>query len=154
MTMRIPVLLLATLLLLAGCSGLPTREAPPRVNLVDLQPLEMTLFEQRYRLTLRIQNPDRQPLRIDGLSFEVELNDRPFAHGVSNTPVEVPGFGEAVTQVEVVSTLFGLVDQIRGLEQRRGRPLSYRISGRIGVAGSMLSIPFEQKGSLGGDAPR
>lgn len=140
------------LLLLTGCAGLTTREAPPRVNLVNLRLIDMQLFEQRYGLTLRIQNPDRQPLAIEGLSFEVELNGKSFAHGVSNRATQIPAFGEAVLEVEVVSTLFGLVEQLRRLEQRQGQPLSYRIAGRISTAGSLLSIPFEQQGELAGFA--
>ncbi len=146
------IAILVLLVLVPGCAGLPPREAPPRVNLVNLRPLEMTLFEQRYGLTLRIQNPDRHPIHIQGLSFEVELNGRPFAHGVSDRQVEVPAFGEALLEVEVVSTLFSLVEQIRQLDERAGMPLSYRISGRINSSGSLVSIPFEQKGELGGPA--
>jgi len=138
------------LLLLTGCAGLATREEPPRVNLVNLRIIDIQLFEQRYGLTLRIQNPDRNPLQIEGLSFKVELNGNAFAHGVSNQKVEVPAFGEAVMDLEMVSTLFNVVTQLRHLERQQGEPLSYRISGRLSLADSLLSIPFEQQGELGG----
>ena len=137
--------LLYLFLLLSGCAGMATRE-PPRVNLVNLQVIDMQLFEQRYGVTLRIQNPGRQPLEIEGLSFDLELNGKSFAHGVSNRATVVPAFGEAVLDVEVVSSLFGIVDQLRDLEQ--DRPLSYRLSGQLALAGSLISIPFEKKGEL------
>jgi len=53
----------------------------------------------------------------------------------------------------VVSTLFDVVAQLRNLEQRQRQPVSYRISGRLSLADSMLSIPFEQQGELGGSIP-
>lgn len=140
---------LILLLLIVGCTGLEQRQEPPRVNLVNLRILDVQLFEQRYGLTLRIINPDRSALSIKGISFEVELNGKEFAYGVSGEPVTVPAFGEETMEVEVVGTLFNVVDQLRELEQRSGKPLEYRIHGKISISGGLFSIPFEQKGTLG-----
>ena len=144
---------LATLLLavlLAGCAGLGVKTEPPRVNLVALELVEMQLFEQRYRLRLRVQNPNREAIEIEGIDFKVALNDRPFAQGVGRPESVVPGFGEALIEVVVVSTLIGLIDQLRALEQRQGEPLNYRINGRLSLSGTPFSIPFERSGELDG----
>lgn len=143
-------LLLTIAMMLAGCASLGQKLETPRVNLVGLKVLDLQLFEQRFGLTLRVQNPNRTELAIDGISFEVEINDREFAHGVDNQTVTVPAFGESVLEVEVVSSLFSLVDQLRDLNRRSGKPLDYRIHGRISLAGNPISIPFEQTGQLGG----
>jgi LEA14-like dessication related protein len=141
---------LAIALLLAGCAGLGHKPETPRINLVGLKILDIQLFEQRFGLTLRIQNPNRAELTIEGISFEVEINDHEFAHGVDNQGVTVPAYGESVMEVEVVSTLFSLIDQLRDLNRRSGKPLDYLIRGRISLAGSPISIPFEETGRLGG----
>ena len=136
-------------LLMVGCAGLEQREEAPRVNLVNLRILDVQLFEQRYGVTLRIINPDRRELSIEGFSFEVELNGQEFAYGVSGDPVVIPGFGEETLEVEVISTLFSVVEQLHNLERRSGQPLEYRIHGRISITGGLMSIPFEQQGSIG-----
>ncbi len=136
-------------LLMTGCAGLEKREEAPRVNLVSLRVLDVQFFEQRYGLTLRVINPDRREISIEGISFEVELNGQAFAYGVSGDPVVIPGFGEQTLEVEVISTLFNVVEQLHNLEQRSGQPLEYRIHGRISVTGGLMSIPFEQQGSIG-----
>ena len=151
MNKAIGTLALAVALLLAGCAGLGQKLETPRVNLVGLKVLDLQLFEQRFGLTLRVQNPNRTDLTIAGISFEVELNDREFARGVDNQKVQVPAFGESLLEVTVVSTLFSLVDQLRDLNRQTATPLDYRIHGRISLAGSPISIPFEEKGRLGGN---
>jgi LEA14-like dessication related protein len=112
--------------------------------------IDAQLFEQRYALTLRIQNPNSFDLDVNGLSFEVELNGREFAHGVSNKGVLIPAYGESTLEVEVTSSLFNIVDQINALERRQGKSLEYRIHGKISTANHLLSLPFERKGEIGG----
>lgn len=148
-----PLLMLA-LLLLSACAGLGQRYESVRVSLVGLEVTEVQLFEQRYGLTLRVQNPNSAALSIDGLSFEVKLNGKPFAHGVSNQAVEIPAYGEEVLKMNIVSSLFRVVDQLRALEQQNGKPVSYRISGHVGLAGGLGRIPFDQQGEFGGGQER
>ncbi|MCA1804270.1 MAG: hypothetical protein LC646_02710, partial [Xanthomonadaceae bacterium] len=68
---------------LTACAWLPQKPQAPRVSLVNVQLSSMELLEQRYGLTLRIQNPNDFALNIQGLDFEVELNRMPFASGVA-----------------------------------------------------------------------
>ncbi|MES9962632.1 MAG: LEA type 2 family protein [Candidatus Sedimenticola sp. 20ELBAFRAG] len=145
-------LCLLALLILSGCAGMAESRESPRVTLVGIKMVSVEIFEQRYGLMLRIQNPNPDALVITGMSFKVEINDQDFASGVSDNGVTVEGFGEATLDVEVVSSLFDVVEQLRALEKRQGQPLVYRIHGKIRHAGSPFSIPFERKGRIGGPA--
>ncbi|OOZ37891.1 LEA type 2 family protein [Solemya velesiana gill symbiont] len=140
------------LILLSGCAGLAQSHESPRVSLVGIKMIDVEIFEQRYGLMLRIQNPNPEALVITGMSFKVEINERAFASGVSDSAVTVDGFGEATLDVEVASSLFDFVEQLRALEKRHGQPLTYRIYGKIRQAGSPFAIPFERKGRIGGPA--
>ena len=135
---------------LGGCATLGEPTEPPRVTLSNLKMIDAQLFEQRYALTLRIQNPNSFDLDVNGLSFEVELNGREFAHGVSNKGVLIPAYGESTLEVGVTSSLFNIVDQINALERRQGKSLEYRIHGKISTANHLLSLSFERKGEIGG----
>lgn len=140
-------------LLLAGCTALQPKQEAPRISLVGIEVIEVRLLEQRFGLTLRVQNPNRQALNIDGISFAVEINGKDFAQGVSASKVQVPGFGEALLAVEASSTLFDIIDQLRDLEQRNA-PIDYRIHGNISQRGALIRLPFEQRGRLGGRPER
>jgi len=141
---------LLILLALAGCAGLPSATEPPRVSLVDLRVLEMQLFEQRYELTLRIQNPGARALHISGMSFKLEINDRDFAQGVSRQALTVAGFGEQVIRVQVSSSLSDIINQWRDLQEHPHAGIRYRIHGRLQQPGAASAIPFEYKGEIGG----
>lgn len=146
-------IVLTSLILISGCAGLGHRMETPRVTLVSINSADIQLLEQRYALTLRIQNPNQDAMEIKGLSFDLELNGESFAQGVSNQAVSVGPFDEALIQVTVSSGLLNIINQLNVLDRRRGEQLAYRISGKVSVAGQLRSIPFERKGQLGTKAP-
>lgn len=147
-----PVLLLLVLVSLSGCTYLPSGTEPPRVHLVGLQLTQVDVFEQRYRLRLRIQNPNDFALNIRGLDFRVDVNGERFAEGVSSQALEVPGFGEAVMEVEVSSSLWSLARQLR---DRGTAPegIAYRLHGRVALEGVALPVGFESSGEFGFGEP-
>lgn len=138
----------AALLLFTGCATLSGRSEPPNVTLVDLQPMEMTLFEQRFLVRLRIQNPNPEPLDVTGMRYEVDINDRAFAEGVHGTPFVVEPYDERVIDVTLGSTLFNVIDQFQGLTTERRTSLTYTLSGSLSVTGSLTRIRFKRSGEL------
>jgi len=141
-------LTLLMMLWLAGCAGLGGYREAPRVSLVSIEPLEMGLLEQRYRLALRILNPNSTDLPVAGLSYSLELNDREFAYGVSRQAVTIPALGEAVLEVDVVSGLLDVLQQVQALGKDQSTTIDYRLSGRISLANRALRLPFEYSGRL------
>ena len=140
----IPFLLLT--LFLAGCSHFPTRPEPPGVSLNNLQLIEATLFEQRYLLHLRIQNPNNFELPIAGMRYRLMLNGREFATGVSRDIDTLPAYGERVVTVSVVSNLLRIYEQLR--EPNAGDAFSYALEGSISLHGVPVSLPFSQRGEI------
>lgn len=135
-------------MLLSGCAIFGTAPESPRVSLVSIRPLEMTLTEQRYALQLRIMNPNDTALPVRGLDYSVEVNRRPFAYGVSNQAVDIPALGEAVLDVEVVSSLLDLLRQVQGASDGKPGVLEYRIVGRVSLGRAAARLPFEYRGEL------
>jgi LEA14-like dessication related protein len=140
--------LLILLLLLSGCAALQTREERVRVTIADLRPLESTLMEQRYLVKIRLQNRSKEALTIDGMSFDLDLNGKRFASGVSNQETTVPGFSESILEVKLNSTVFGLIKQFGALRDRQSGSFDYQISGTLSSPDSMLDLPFNEKGEI------
>ncbi len=120
----------------------------PRVSLNDIKPLDMTLFEQRYMLKLRVQNPNEVDLAIRGMSYTVYINDRKFADGVSQQVVTVPAFGEQVVEVEVVSNLLRIIEQFSNRDKESRGKLNWRINGGLSLENRLGRLPFEYSGEL------
>lgn len=133
--------------LLAGCAGLPPGMQPPAVTIADFGVGNAGLFEQEFNLRLRIQNPNPEEFRVDGMAFDLEINDQPFAKGVGNQAVTVPRFGSGFMPVEAVSTLGGLLRQAGRIARGDRSVFKYRITGTLSIAGGGR-IPFEQRGDF------
>ncbi|MCG6868025.1 MAG: LEA type 2 family protein [Gammaproteobacteria bacterium] len=147
-------LLLGTLL--AGCANLASKPAAPEVTLAGLRFVDAGLFEQRFALRLRLLNPNDFPIEVLGMNYKLLLDDRPFASGVSSKSVNVPAFGEGVTEVEAITNITRIVGQLKHLAttgQGQGpEALDYRIEGGIKLSNWGTKIPFEYEGKIGGRA--
>ena len=136
---------LALALFLAGCAGAPTD--PLKIHLVDIAPVRIALFEQRLRIDVRIKNPNNAPVRISGMKLTLALNDVRLLDALGNQTVEVPRLGEALASVAGSTTTDALIRQLLAIDP--GKPLRYRLSGRIffeDVFGS--SAPFQSAGEI------
>lgn len=142
-------LLAGAVLSLAACSGLPIGLEAPKVSLADIRLAGGGLLEQHFRLTLRVHNPNDRDIPLDGLSFILELNDMEFAQGASNRPVTLQRLGDTLVDVEGVSNLASVMQQLQELKSGPdGREaVSYRIRGKL-VSGVMGSIPFDRHGEI------
>lgn len=142
-----PLLLLIALLLSACASMLPTSDSL-KVNLSAMQMLESTLMEQRYRIRIRVQNRSRSALHVEGMIFDLELNGKEFASGVSSQAVTIEPLSEALLSVDLTSTLFGLVRQIRSMQQLQDKPFSYLFSGVVYTSEAAFGITFREQGEI------
>jgi LEA14-like dessication related protein len=129
-------------LFLAGCASMEA----PSVTLSNLQMQPSTVFEQRFLTTLRIQNPNNFDLDVEGVSFDLVVNDQPFARGVGKSNTVIPAFGSGVVQAEAISTLAGLIRQFQTLTRPGGPKLSYHLTGKLKVRDRAFSVPFEMRG--------
>jgi len=134
------------LFLAAGCAALGEAE-PPHVGVSDIRLLGGGLLEQRMELTLRIGNPNNFDLPLDGLAFDLDVNERPFARGATNEATVVPRLGEVTIPVQATTSLLNMMGQVLSLGARED--LSYRLVGRAYLRGpGGRALPFEQSGRL------
>jgi LEA14-like dessication related protein len=142
-------LVLGALTTLPGCTLLRMQSAePPRVSITSMTLTDLSLFEQRFAVGLRLQNPNEFPLPITGFDYALALNDEPFATGVSDQSVTVPALGEAEVVVHVTSNLLDTLDQFRRWQQNPPEVLDYALTGRLSLADVPVRLPFEYTGEV------
>jgi LEA14-like dessication related protein len=147
---RLWVLLVA--LGLAACSGLPWNVVAPKVSVAEVEVKRLGLLEQRFDVGLRISNPNDFDLTIEALEFELEVNGRPFANGLSRASTRVPASSSALLRVDAFMQSEHLVQQFKTLTPdslKDGVP--YRIKGRFKMNQSSGWLPFDHSGVYGGD---
>ncbi|MFU8896206.1 MAG: LEA type 2 family protein [Gammaproteobacteria bacterium] len=141
------VLLLFTL---AGCANIQSLQAPEvqltRVELLDTRPGSL---EQRFGIGLRLINPNNRSLAVDGLDFELDLNGRRLARGVTNEAFELPRLGDAETTVVVTTSVLDVLRQALSISSRADEEIEYRLRGRLHLgSGFVRSVPFDHRGTL------
>jgi len=142
--------LMLTLTLLAGCATLGLGE-PVRVSVAGIEPLPSEGLEARFAVKLRIQNPNDDPVRYDGVFVELELEDKGFGSGVSDKSGIVPRFGEALVTIPVTVPFTAVVRQLFGLAGHDKAPesVSYRLRGRLGGSAFGLGgVRFDKRGQV------
>lgn len=139
--------------LLVACIGPRGPIESPHVSLVDLRVIDVKLFEQRYGLQLRVQNPNSVPLPIVGMDYAVRLNGIELGRGVARESVSVPAYGEAVIEVPVVGNLWSLWQRLQELQQGHlAQGVKIEIAGGVSLAYRAGELPFKFQGEFGGRA--
>jgi len=142
------VLGLAAIFFLGGCAHLFSRAEAPRVNIANITPRDVKLFEQVFAMELRVMNPTEKELVIKGLVFDLEVNSQPFARGVSNQTITVGPFASQILQVDAVTTLASLLRQIVQAQKGEFTGFTYRLSGFFQTDSSAFRIPFDETGEF------
>ena len=132
-----------------GCSLMPSGFEAPHLTLVSLSPKEMTFFEQQYEVELRIQNPNDTQLSVTGLRFDLELNNRIFANGMSGDTVVVPRFDSETIHAKVISTAASFIRQIQEVRRNGMSKVMYRLRGTAFIdAPARFRVPFDEQGEF------
>ncbi|PJA78486.1 MAG: hypothetical protein CO149_03760, partial [Nitrospirae bacterium CG_4_9_14_3_um_filter_51_5] len=125
-------------------TALSVQPESPEVLLVNITPLDATMFEQRLQVDLRVRNPNDFDLEVTGLDFTLHLNDQRLARGLTNKASTIPRLGDSVISIETTTSTLDVIRQLLQLSQRQ--EVSYQVDGVLYVQGARL--PFENKGVL------
>ena len=140
--------LIVLVLFLLGCAALFETMERPRINIANVVPRDIKLFEQVFDLELRIQNPNDTPLEVNGLAFELELNDKRFATGVSNQSLVIDRLSSDVIHVQAITTLVGFLRQVAEYQQTKDPRVTYRIKGSIYSGSAGTKLHFDDSGEI------
>jgi LEA14-like dessication related protein len=147
----------------AGCgmAGMGEKFEPIEVGLVDVIPSGLTLFEQNFRVVLRLKNLNAFPVKSTGLRFTLTLNGVRFLTAVSGNAAELPRLGDAVVEASATTSTFGILKQAIAARPappsdyiiNPNRPFSYIVKGTVFQDDIFRPrLPFENRGQI--DLPK
>jgi LEA14-like dessication related protein len=137
------------LVMSGGCAGLGKPLETPRISLANIQVQESKGLETAFLVHLRVMNPNDVELDIRGVDCDLEINEKPFAYGISNAAVTVPAFGSETVPVTVYSSVIDIIKGLFGLPERED--LRYQLKGKVRLGGAGLmppSLPFDAQGTV------
>lgn len=145
---KIAISVFLPLLTIAGCAGIGKRLEPPRVQLATIRVEEFNVLETVFEVRLRVFNTNDVALQIRGIECELEINDQPFAIGVSDADVEIPSYGTQLVPLKVYAAVLDIIKSARHMQDQD--QIKYQIKGKVRLgAGSIPGLlPFESEGQL------
>ncbi len=144
---RLLFLALGVVILQACASVMPEMD-PPKVALESFDSIPGESGAPRFRIQLRVTNPNKQSLDIAGIAYSVDILDRELISGVTNDVPLIEGYSEEVVTMEAGLQLFELVRLLAGLGQSPGDELQYRLSAKIDFNGFIPTQRIEESGSI------
>ena len=132
----------------AGCAGIGQRMEPPQVKLANLRVEEFSVLETVFEIHLRVFNTNDAALQINGLECQLDINDKPFATGISDAEVEIPSYGTQLVPLRAYASLFDLIKSARGMQDRD--QLQYHLKGKVRLGGSAFPsvLAFDSEGNI------
>jgi LEA14-like dessication related protein len=136
-------------LLLTACASLTQSWQAPEVQLTSIKPERIGLDQQTLRVGLNLKNPNDRMLPIKAMTYKLSLEGTQIAEGGGALDKQIPAFGEAPVEVEVVADAGAALGLLPTLALRR-EPIGYRIAGTVTVAG-VVPIPYRYSGEVAPD---
>jgi LEA14-like dessication related protein len=144
---RSKILVLLCAALVAACA-LGKWESP-HMAVIKVEMVDSDVLSQRFKVRLRVQNPNDRELPVRGISLKLELAGEEFGNGVSAEEFVVPSYGEAEFDMLLTTNLAGALMRVISHKDKGAEGIDYRLSGKINLAkGMWRSIPFSDSGTL------
>lgn len=140
------VVLLAALL--SSCALLDPAYEKPAVHLVKIEPLSSRGLEQRFRVDLKIINPNRSGLSVSGMSYALKLNGEKVVTGVTGQISEIAPYSETVVQVEASTNILAGLRLISSLLNKPGRELHYELETKLRSGWWPMPINIVENGDI------
>jgi LEA14-like dessication related protein len=133
----------------AACAVFAPKLEKPTLTVQSVDVLGGGVFEQNFRVKLKIQNPNDRALPVNGLSAKLAVGGDDLAHGVTNKPFVVPALGETEFEMTVSANMVASVLKFANSYAKKAEALDYTLSGKLSIDLPLLrSIPFHQNGKF------
>jgi LEA14-like dessication related protein len=137
----------AVAVLLTACAAVHFQApdiTPTAVELMDVQ-----LNQQRFKVTLHVQNPNDRALPIKSVNCALQIEGVEVGRGESTEPFSVPAHGETDFDMVVITNFATSVPDLILRLARGGQLPSYRLSGSVNPDITLLPpIPFSKSGEI------
>lgn len=145
MTRHILILLLFPLIL-AGCANLTPGFEEPTVEVTSIDLRDSNSLAPEFDIKLRITNPNRDALNIDGMTYTLFLAGNKVVSGVAGDLPGLPGYGEVAVTIRASLSLFGSLNLLNNLMNEYQDSIDYELVTKLDVGRFYPKITVKQQG--------
>ncbi len=134
--------------LLAGCAGLRPGWETPTVTVKSVRAIPSQGMLPDFEIDLHVVNPNREALKLVGVSYTVSLEGHELIKGVGNELPVIEGYGEGDITLNASADLFAGVGLIRELMSSQKDTLSYSFEAKLDPGALRPSIRVKDSGEV------
>lgn len=126
------------LLLLSSCATLSPNFDKPALNITRISMVPTGNLEARFKIGVRLTNPNALPLPLSGMSFDVALQGFNVISGVTSNLSTLPAYGEKEFEVEASTNL---IQSFRLFNQFLNKPmdaLDYTFKAKLDLGNTLV----------------
>jgi LEA14-like dessication related protein len=147
--MKIRYLLFIAWFLLAGCATLSPDFEQPSVSVSSFRMLPSNNIVPKFEIGLHVINPNRVPLKLFGMSYEVELEGHRVLTGVANELPQISAYGEGDVLLQAAPDLFSSISLFTDLMNQPREKFNFKFAARLDVGKFLPKIRVEKTGQIG-----
>lgn len=148
--MRILMALLAVVVLggaPVGSSFAQRGLVAPRITVQSLEPLPASAGQQRFRLSLLIDNGNTEPLAIRDIEFKLRLADQGIIDGRLAAPLRIEALHQHTLTLELGSDIVSSLSRLLSFVEGPENTLAYEIYGSVKLDRRLREpLPFSARG--------
>lgn len=145
--MKVRYLLLLPFLLVS-CATLRPDFEQPQVTVSSFRMLPSQGLVPKFEIGLHVLNPNRIPLQLRGMSYQVELEGHRVLTGVASELPQIAAYGEGEVLVLASPDLLSSISLFTDLMNQPRERFHYNFSARLDVGGLWPKIRVEKTGQI------
>ena len=147
MKLKKSIFVLGTLTLIS-CVPLLSQFETPRVSVSSFEVVQGNSIVPTFRIGLHVINPNRVALKMQGLSYNVELEGHRVLSGVSNQLPEIEAYGEGDVALFARPDLFSTISLFTDLMNQPRDKFTFNLDAVLDVGGLIPKIHVNKKGEI------
>jgi LEA14-like dessication related protein len=146
-TLKQSILLLIAFMLVSCVPFLPQFETP-KVSVSSFRVIPGNTIVPTFEIGLHVVNPNRIALKLQGLSYNVDLEGYRVLSGVSNQLPQIEAYGEGDVVLLAKPDLFSTLSLFTDLMNRPRDKFMFNLDAVLDVGGLMPKIHVNKKGEI------
>lgn len=140
---------LIILLLFSGCAQLQSGWEQPVVSIRTFEAVPTEGVVPQFKIGLHIVNPNRTPLILKGMSYNISLEGHKLLTGVANKLPEIPAYGEGTVELTAIVDVFSGIRFFTDLVRNQQRDkIAYSFNAKLDAGALHPLIRVSEKGSF------
>lgn len=142
------LLLTVIALVAAGCAGLGPGYETPTVTVSSFRTLPSQGALPAFEIGLRVINPNRDPLELQGVAYTVSLEGHELIKGVSSELPVIDAYGEGEFKLTASANLFAGIRLITDLMSSDRDSFRYDLEAKLDIGSFRPTIRVRESGEI------